>query len=214
MSRAIYKNFLALVAIAGLASALAVHAQEFAYENMTGGVTRQPASAASPVLAYGASPQIQFPPKIPLTSRRAEGTGTAAYCVRTCDGRYFPAPSADHESRAQGCRNLCPASETSVFYGESIDGASTREGKLYSALPNAFRYRKELVKGCSCNGKDVIGLARIGIDDDKTLRRGDLVATAAGLELVSSVSDGQARFAALPRSQQIRFARPPVVASE
>jgi hypothetical protein len=68
-----------------------------------------------------------------------------------------------------------------IFTGNSIDGASSKDGKPYSSLPNAFRYRKELVAGCTCNGKDVIGLASVKIEDDKTLRRGDLFANKGGL---------------------------------
>ena len=216
MFSVISRSLAALLAIAGLASAFAVHSQEFAYENMTGGVpahSRSPSSAL-PVMAYGENAQIQFPPRIPMSQRRTDNTGTAAYCVRTCDGRYFPAPAADNESRAEGCNKLCPASETKIFYGGSIDGASTREGKLYSALPNAFRYRKELVAGCTCNGKGVVGLASVKIDDDKTLRTGDMVATIAGLEVVRSVADGEPRFTAAPKSEQARFARPPILASK
>jgi hypothetical protein len=55
----------------------------------------------------------------------------------------------DNESRAEGCKSLCPASEIKVFYGNSIGEASSKEGKPYSALSNALRYRKELVAGCT-----------------------------------------------------------------
>src|SRR5882672_6176661 len=40
--------------------------------------------------------------------------GGQAYCVRTCDGRYFPLPASDNQSRAATCSNLCPASETKI----------------------------------------------------------------------------------------------------
>jgi hypothetical protein len=67
-----------------------------------------------------------------------------------------------------------------VVYGSSIDAAATEDGKMYSQLPNAFRYRSELVAGCTCNGRDKVGLAQIPIEDDPTLRKGDLVAGASG----------------------------------
>ena len=69
------------------------------------------------------------------------------------------------QSRAASCNNFCPASETKVVYGSSIDHAATENGKSYSDLPNAFRYRNELVAGCTCNGKDQIGLAPVRIED-------------------------------------------------
>lgn len=104
----------------------------------------------------------------------------SAYCVRTCDGRYFPLSGAGGESRAKTCSSLCPASETKVVYGGGIDNARTDKGQSYSALPNAFRYRNEVVAGCTCNGRTTGGLAKIDIGDDPTIRKGDKVADADG----------------------------------
>jgi Protein of unknown function (DUF2865) len=169
------------VAISGLAWAFNAGAED-AYENMTGKAAVQSQTSSSMALAYGENHALQFPPRITVRSRATETTGENvsagqnSFCVRTCDGRYFPISSQDKQSAAEGCKNLCPASETRIFTGSSIDGASLKDGKPYSSLPNAFRYRKELVAGCTCNGKDVIGLASIKIEDDKTLRRGDLFA--------------------------------------
>ena len=190
------KQIIALVALAAATSAFAVRAQESAHEIMTGGSARpQP---AVPVLAYGEDPETRFRPRVAPQARRAESTGRAAYCVRTCDGRYFPAPSGDAQS--EGCKNLCPATETKVFYGGSIDNASARDGKPYSALQNAFRYREELVTGCTCNGKDVIGLASIKPENDRTLRPGDIVASHDGFKVVRSLSDGSPKLAAASKA--------------
>ena len=149
-------------------------------------------------------------------SRPRHGGGQA-YCVRTCDGRHFPLPAADNQSRAASCSALCPASETRIVYGSSIDNAATENGKPYSELPNAFRYRNELVAGCTCNGKDPIGLASVKIEDDPTLRQGDLVAGPDGLLVAGRGADK--RGAALnfsPASERIkaRYQRAPVVARE
>ena len=121
--------------------------------------------------------------------RVSYGGGGQAYCVRTCDGRYFPVTAGDGQSRAASCNSFCPASETKVVYGSSIDHAATENGKPYSELPNAFRYRNELVAGCTCNGKDQLGLAPIKIEDDPTLRKGDIVAGANGLVVASRAAD-------------------------
>jgi hypothetical protein len=104
-----------------------------------------------------------------------------------------------------------------VVYGSSIDHALTESGKPYSELPNAFRYRKELVAGCTCNGKDQVGLARVKVEDDPTLRKGDIVAGADGLMVAGRGADK--RGAALnfsPASEKIRarYQRLPVVAAE
>ena len=148
---------------------------------------------------------------------RYSGGGGQAYCVRTCDGRYFPVTASDNASRAASCNSLCPASETKLFYGSGIDNATAENGKSYSELPNAFRYRNELVAGCTCNGKDPIGLASVKIEDDPTLRQGDLVAGQDGLLVAGRGADR--RGAALnfsPASERIkaRYQRAPVVVRE
>jgi hypothetical protein len=113
------------------------------------------------------------------------GGRSTAYCVRTCDGRYFPVAANSEQSRAATCSSLCPASNTRVFYGSSITHATSDNGQPYASLPNAFRYREQLVSGCTCNGKDLVGLASISIDDDKTLRKGDIVAGENGLTIAN-----------------------------
>jgi Protein of unknown function (DUF2865) len=149
-----------------------------------------------------------------VRSRSGYSGGSQAYCVRTCDGRYFPISGSDGQSRAASCNDFCPASETKVVYGSSIDHATTESGKPYSELPNAFRYRNELVAGCSCNGKDQIGLAPVKIENDSTLRRGDLVAGADGLMVAGHVTDKRgASLNFSPASESLR-AHMPVMASE
>lgn len=98
-----------------------------------------------------------------------------------------------------------------MFSGSSIDSASSKEGRPYSALPNAFLYRKELVAGCTCNGKDIVGLASLKPDQDKTLRRGDLIAKETGLEVVKRIDDGAVSYA---KASVETYGRLPVVASD
>jgi hypothetical protein len=145
------------------------------------------------------------------------GGGGQAYCVRTCDGRYFPITAGDGQSRAASCSSFCPASETKVVYGSSIDNAATEKGRPYSELPNAFRYRNELVAGCTCNGKDQLGLAPVKIEDDPTLRKGDIVAGANGLLVASHAADGRGaslNFSPASASVRAKYQRVPVVAAE
>ena len=143
--------------------------------------------------------------------------GGQAYCVRTCDGRYFPATASDNASRAASCNSLCPASETKLFYGSSIDNATAENGKSYSELPNAFRYRNELVNGCTCNGKDQVGLAQVKVENDPTLRKGDIVAGENGLLVAGRSADRRgAELNFSPASEKVRakYGRVPVVARE
>ena len=152
---------------------------------------------------------------VEVPRRRATYDSGQAWCVRSCDGRYFPITGPDGKSRAASCSSFCPASPTSLVYGNDIDTAVTEEGKPYSELPNAFRYRTELVAGCTCNGKDPAGLASITIDNDPTLRRGDLIVGKQGLQVVTrNASNGSgANFTPLPQSAQARYRNLPVVAA-
>lgn len=148
---------------------------------------------------------------------RPRFSGGQAYCVRSCDGRYFPISGSDSQSRAASCNGFCPASETKLVYGSTIDNAVTESGKPYSELPNAFRYRNELVAGCTCNGVDQTGLAPVKIENDPTLRKGDIVAGADGLMVAGRGADRRgASLSFSPASEKLRsrYQRVPVVASE
>jgi hypothetical protein len=143
--------------------------------------------------------------------------GSQAYCVRTCDGRYFPISAAGNQSKAASCSSFCPASETKVVYGSNIDSAVTEAGKPYSELPNAFRYRNELVTGCSCNGKDPTGLAAVRIEDDPTLRKGDIVAGSGGLMVAGRGADRRGaslNLSPAPETVRSHYRRVPVVAPQ
>lgn len=108
------------------------------------------------------------------------GHGTV-YCVRTCDGRYFPMQRHARTTPAELCKSFCPTAKTMVFSGSKIDTAVAPNGTRYADLDNAFAYRDKVSDGCSCNGKDGLGLARVGPSGDPTLRPGDIVATNDGL---------------------------------
>jgi hypothetical protein len=176
---------------------------------------RPPASQAQPAmpLPFASEGAASDPQKV----ARPRGTGGQAYCVRTCDGRYFPITASDGQSRAASCNSFCPASETKVVYGSTIDSAATETGKPYSELPNAFRYRNELVAGCTCNGKDQIGLAPVKIENDPTLRKGDIIAGADGLMVAGRGADRRgASLNMSPASPAVRahYQRMPVLASD
>jgi hypothetical protein len=129
---------------------------------------------------------------------RARGAGgpRTAFCVRTCDGHYFPVQANARYSAAQMCSAFCPASETRLYTGGGIDHAVGTDGHPYSELPNAYAYRKKLIANCTCNGKDVFGVARLAADADPTLQRGDVIATRHGMMAVSGKSEEGPQFTA------------------
>ena len=194
----------AAAALGVVALAPAAQAQDF-FSNLFGGFGRSPA------------PSIQMPlgDNFQAQPRPRYGSGQA-FCVRTCDGRHFPLSGADNQSRAASCKSLCPSADTKVVYGSSIDNAATENGKPYSDLPNAFRYRNEIVTGCTCNGKDALGLAQVKIENDPTLRSGDIVAGANGLVVASKSDRRGTSLEFSPASEKIkqRYRHPQVVARE
>ena len=116
------------------------------------------------------------------------GSGPA-YCVRSCDGKYFPLMRAA-ASPIQMCQAFCPASPTKVFFGASIDTAYSASGERYADSANAFAYRKALRADCTCNGRNPAGLAPVDVTLDPSLREGDVVATSDGLVAYSGVRVG------------------------
>jgi hypothetical protein len=115
------------------------------------------------------------------TQRHGGGGGPVAYCVRLCDGRYFPLQRTPNATPVEMCQAFCPATATEIYNGGPIDTAVARNGSRYADLDTAYAYRDSISSECSCNGKDSVGLAPIAAAEDPTLKPGDIVATKAGL---------------------------------
>jgi Protein of unknown function (DUF2865) len=134
------------------------------------GLNQQPAPLPRPVATAGSGP---------------------AFCVRSCDGKYFPLLARGGTTPAQMCQAFCPASATKVFFGSSIDGASSATGERYADSDNAFAYRKALRADCTCNGRDPAGLAPVDLALDTSLRPGDVIATSSGLVAYTGIGANQ-----------------------
>ena len=175
-----------LVAAASLASSLALTPQGAAAEGLFdlffGGLQKLQRQAP-PQASFFADPLSQNQP--PASRPIASGSGPA-FCVRSCDGRYFPMWRGN-ATPVQMCQAFCPASPTKVFFGSNIDGASSASGERYADSDNAFAYRKALRADCTCNGRDPAGLAPVDLSLDTSLRSGDVIATASGLVAYSGV---------------------------
>jgi len=196
-----------LMLIAAAGSSAPAQAQDF-FSALFGGFAPSRHAPSMPFAEPG------YDDSAPVQPRVAAGP-SKAYCVRTCDGRYFPMGDTGNDSKAGLCQSLCPASATKVVYGHDIDSAATDSGKPYSALPNAFRYRTELVSGCTCNGKTPGGLAHIDAKDDPTLHRGDLVANADGtLSTTGKSKRVTLKVSPASKGSGSRFATIPVMAAQ
>ncbi|MCL6708105.1 DUF2865 domain-containing protein [Pseudomonas sp. R2.Fl] len=84
-------------------------------------------------------------------------------CVRTCDGAFFPISSnatpLSFSRDAALCQQMCPGTETELFYHsitsqESADMVSALTGRPYRELPRAFAYLGRAsgkASSCTCN---------------------------------------------------------------
>ena len=187
-----------LVATAMLAGAVAVTPRaasaEGLFDFLFGGAPKQqqrqaPAQANFFADPFGLNPQPAPPPP----RQMASGSGPA-FCVRSCDGKYFPLMRGN-ASPVQMCQAFCPASVTKVFFGSSIEGASSSTGERYADSENAFAYRKALRADCTCNGRDPAGLAPVDLTLDSSLRSGDVIATTSGLVAYTGVKLGASQTA-------------------
>jgi hypothetical protein len=179
----------AAAALAGLALTPRVAVAEGLFDLFFGGLQKPQQQKAPPQANFFADPfglnQQPAPPRTVV----AGGSGPA-FCVRSCDGRYFPLTARGGASPAQICQAFCPASSTKVFFGSNIDGASSATGERYADSENAFAYRKAMRADCTCNGRDPAGLAPVDLTLDTSLRPGDVIATTSGLVAYSGVKVG------------------------
>ncbi|HEX9238371.1 MAG TPA: DUF2865 domain-containing protein, partial [Xanthobacteraceae bacterium] len=115
-------------------------------------------------------------------------------CVRACDGFYFPISYSTVPSRfaddAHACQRQCPATEAELYSfrnpGENMEQAVSVTGQPYTALPNAFRYRKEVTAACSCRRPGQSWAEALkNADDSSTLTSGDIVVTDQNAKALS-----------------------------
>jgi hypothetical protein len=139
---------------------------------------------------------ISTPEEQPMT-----GGGYRTLCVRTCDGYYYPisystSPAKFHDDEIT-CQQTCPASEVVLMTyrnpGEDINRAVSSTGRLYTSLPNAFKYRTEFNPSCSCRRPGQSWAEALSQVRDTTIERGDIVVTEERAKALSQPRDAQGR---------------------
>ncbi len=174
-----------MVAVPVLAASTPVSAEGL-FDFLFGGMQRpQPATSSDPFTGQQNPANPQY---VPPTRSAAAGSGPA-FCVRSCDGKYFPLMRGT-VSPAQMCQAFCPATATKVYFGSSIDGAYSQTGERYADSENAFAYRKALRADCTCNGREPVGLAPVDLALDSSLKAGDVIATTDGLVAYTGIRVG------------------------
>ena len=171
---------LAGIAILALVMPIGSASAQNIFDSLFGRFNHAPAGPSTTAYADPFSAWNPFGSR-PAEAPQAEVGGGLAYCVRLCDGRFFPIQRHGTQSPAQACNSFCPASQTRIYSGSSIDNSVGPDGRSYRELSTAFTYREKIVPGCTCNGKDAFGLVNTPVADDPTLRAGDVVATNNGL---------------------------------
>ena len=118
---------------------------------------------------------------------RGRLTSGVAYCVRLCDGYFFPLsrPSANPAELQTSCDNLCPSAQTRLYSApagsEGIEQAKSR-GEAYTSLPTAFLHRAKVTKACTCTAVGY-GLETQDAMTDATFKRGDVFVAEKGLKI-------------------------------
>jgi hypothetical protein len=107
-------------------------------------------------------------------------------CARTCDGSYFPISFATVPSRfpddEKTCKALCPNAEVTLYSyhnpGEDISQAVSLNGQPYTQSPNAFRFRTQYDKTCSCRAAGQSWADALkNADDSNAPQSGDIIVT-------------------------------------
>jgi hypothetical protein len=100
----------------------------------------------------------------PYSGAPSNGATYRTVCVRLCDGFYFPVSFSTLPSHFQQdasvCQSKCAAPVELYYYqnpGATVDqSVALRTQEPYTSLKTAFRYRKELVHGCSCKEAEFV----------------------------------------------------------
>jgi hypothetical protein len=179
-------RFLAALLTAALAlgASPTAQAQNF-FEQLFGAFNSQPQRSVD---YYGNPPGRQRGPAAPSSQERRaarSGGGEAqsghgeGYCVRLCDGYYFPLVRTGGETKQQACDYGCPGTTMAVYEGSAIETARAG-GERYASLPAAFSFRDKTTKNCSCNFLQSAAFSTSALGKDPTLRSGDIVFANSG----------------------------------
>jgi hypothetical protein len=129
------------------------------------------------------SGDVRFGPKRPAKKPAGGGGGggrgathAGGYCVRTCDGYFFPLIKSSRATRQQSCNFACPSATVEIFDGASIESARNSRGETYKALVESLAGRADASARCSCNDPSTsAAYSRDAARTDPTLQTGDFV---------------------------------------
>lgn len=126
---------------------------------------------------------------------RPRNVGHRAVCVRLCDGAFFPMTSSPRPGASLGqeemCQMQCPGAEVALYRmrDDQIENAVSADGRPYTALPNALRFRQRFDAACTCRPRNGSWAEAFSQRQDPTLRSGDQVISADQARLLSTPAD-------------------------
>jgi hypothetical protein len=131
----------------------------------------------------------------------AGGSGYRTVCVRTCDGYFFPISFSTSQDRFRDdettCQRMCPAAEVMLFShrtaGEDMRQAVSTGGQLYTEIPNAFKYKTEWSKTCTCKAADESWANAVKDDPNAAGGQGDIVVTEERAKMMNAPRDAKGR---------------------
>ncbi len=112
---------------------------------------------------------LEGEPMAPAPEDMTPSGGALAVCVRTCDGGFFPVSYSANRSRYQElgelCQAMCPNVETQLFtmsMGREIEQSVGSDGRPYTNLPNAGKFRTKYDSACTCKKADQSWVEALG----------------------------------------------------
>jgi hypothetical protein len=152
-----------------------------------GGAGQSGASAPSAGQAAGAE----------QAKKRVASSG-GAFCVRSCDGYFFPMPGVGKGNQQSMCEMACPSATVDVYRGGSIETSKNARGQSYAALANAFSFRSKVTEKCGCNAAETSQAHALkSLRQDPTLRNGDIVFDGAGASVYRGATFASAETSAM-----------------
>ena len=139
------------------------------------------------------------------------------FCVRECDGYYYPLseasmPGAFITDEAK-CRSSC-SSPAELFYSvipnEDAGQMVALTGERYGKLANAFRYRSEYVDGCACKPKPWSAEAKVVFDRRAviaTRTRSERIVATGAAAAAKVLAAPEAKIAAAPAHATARYSQ-------
>src|SRR5262249_31011192 len=105
LSRGVKSTLMTGITVTTLLTSVATASAQNIFEALFGRLWNSPVATDAVPNAPSGSPE----------ATRSEGG--LAYCVRLCDGRYFPIQRHSGTTPAQTCSSSCPASATRIYNG-------------------------------------------------------------------------------------------------